>query len=57
MRNQVNTPIVKAEQYVNELANGEFFFEVLIWMGLCAIMSILTWMLIKKIFLINKIND
>lgn len=57
MRNQVNTPIVKAEQYVNELANGEYFFEVLIWMGLCAIMSILTWMLIKKFFLINKIND
>lgn len=45
---QTDTPIIKAEQFVHTLVNGQYFFEVLIWMGLGSFVSIMIWVLLKK---------
>lgn len=51
---KADTPIIKAEQFVHTLANGQYFFEVLIWMGLSSFVSIMIWVLLKKTIFSKK---
>jgi hypothetical protein len=52
------TPFMKAEEFVHTLVNGDYFFEVLVWLGVSIFLSLLPWFILKKksFFLKRKVK-